>query len=247
MRTSKDIVHAKYPDATARFHEAVFEAGHASPKWDAYWSIDTASGRVLGTGPIELAAWVNAESSVIDEYRKQMNGAFVIARHTLMDASDQGGEAKAAIFQTIRETIDRGKGAYVVKDDGGVSDLKFDEGGNLMSEPLETLWSRAADICEKEVALADSSRAHWGHPTPGRSEDKANAEHDEFLARSLVFDQIRRICRTMAPLAVAERIRELANNPGRTASGIKYQSAFADQWRAAYEYALDQCGIRRHV
>ncbi len=75
MLTCKNIVQAKYPDAAASFHEAVFEVGQASAKWDAYWSIDTSSGRKLATGPMELAAWVKAESLVVEEYKLEMNGA----------------------------------------------------------------------------------------------------------------------------------------------------------------------------
>ncbi len=61
----------------------------------------------------------------------------MIAKHTLIDANSQGGDAKTAIFETIREAIANGKGAFVVKDDGALAALKFDNVGNLFSESLE--------------------------------------------------------------------------------------------------------------
>jgi hypothetical protein len=77
--------------------------------------------------------------------------------------------------------------------------------------------------------------------------EKVDAEHDEFLARSLVFGRIAQICRRMDPRVIAESIKRLADNPDLMNPDIKSRETFSEHWRAAYDYALDQCEIRSFV
>lgn len=110
-------------------------------------------------------------------------------------------------------------------------------------------WDDVARRCDNEVSRAASSRAdrEQAIKRPGAKVDRETKEHDEFLARRLVFERIARICRVMSEQVIPDRIAAIRQVPDLLDPQILDRGNFANHWQAAYEYALDQCEIRQFV
>lgn len=110
-------------------------------------------------------------------------------------------------------------------------------------------WIDVARICDNEVSRASSSRADRAQAMkrPGAKVQRETKEHDEFLAKKLVFARIARICRMMDAKVIPERIEGILQEPDLLDPDILDRDAFAGHWAVAYEFALDQCGIRQDV
>jgi hypothetical protein len=110
-------------------------------------------------------------------------------------------------------------------------------------------WDGVARKCDNEASLARSSLADrvQAMNRPGARVDRESREHDEFLARRLVFERIARICRAMATGAIPERIAGILVECDLANPDILDRGTFRGHWVAAYEYALDQCGIRQEL
>ncbi len=65
--SSEYLVREKYPNALAKFHDAVHELGQTAPVEPAHWAVYPNEGlgyEALGTGPSEVAAWAAASANV---------------------------------------------------------------------------------------------------------------------------------------------------------------------------------------
>jgi len=106
-------------------------------------------------------------------------------------------------------------------------------------------WEQIGRTAGTEVSRARSSRCTRESDIERTSGDptRYEREHDEFLAKALMFERINRICMINDPDAIAGAIDHLADVDPPFGHGEKRPAEFRGHWREAFDYAIQQCRI----
>lgn len=103
---------------------------------------------------------------------------------------------------------------------------------------------KVIEECDDEISKAKLGRIERRDRMkyPGQDAEKLKHEQDEFYAKELMFEDIKRLCQGAADEVLLQSIIDKRKCP-RCESDVIDWKGFGPHWENAFQYAIKQCGI----